>query len=134
MPALFRHILTLLLLAASCLPLSAHAQSWEKLNPLQKEALAPLSGTWNSLPEKQQINFLAIAKHYPKLNAQQRQRLHSRMEVWSKLTPEQRQRAREKYKAFSKVPHEKREAVKKMVREQQERSATSGVPQATPAH
>jgi hypothetical protein len=94
---------------------------------MQQEALAPLSGTWDTLPEKQKTNFLGIARHYPKLDAQQRQRLHSRMETWIKLTPEQRQRAREKYRAFSKVPHEKREAVKKMVREQQERSAASGV-------
>jgi len=71
------------------------------------------------LSEKQQKNFILIAKHYPKLSPQKQQLLHSRMETWSKLTPEQRTRAREKYKAFSKVPAEKREAVKQMVREQQ---------------
>ena len=133
MPALLRNILTLLLLATSCLPLSVHAQPWEKLNPQQKEALAPLSGTWGTLSEKQQKNFISIAKRYPKLNPQQQQRLHSRMETWSKLTPEQRSRAREKYKAFSKVPAEKREAVKQMVREQQASQTASGVLPANPA-
>ena len=56
MHALTRHIPAMLLLAACCLPLAAHAQSqdWEKLNPMQREALAPLSSTWDSLPEKQQ--------------------------------------------------------------------------------
>jgi len=100
MSALLRNFLGLLLLAAACLPLAAQAQSWESLNTQQKEALGPLSSTWNSLPEKQQTHFLAIAKHYPKLTPQKQQLLHSRMETWSKLTPEQRNRAREKIQGF----------------------------------
>ena len=72
MPALFRKCL--LLLALSCAPLVAHAKPWESLNPQQKDALSPLSKTWDSLPEKQQTNFLAIAKRYPKLNGQQKQK------------------------------------------------------------
>ena len=95
----------------------------------QKEALAPLSGTWGALSEQQQTTFLTYAKRYPKLTPQQQQRLHSRLEAWSKLTPEQRKRAREKYKAFKKLPPEKREAIKKMARDKE---AASGVPPAPP--
>ncbi len=59
MPALLRNLLTLLLLAGSCLPLAANALPWERLLVQQKEALAPLSETWNTLSDKQQSNFLS---------------------------------------------------------------------------
>lgn len=103
--------------------------SWHSLDPMQQEALAPLSQHWDNLPELQQHRLLKTAKRYPNLTSQQKQRFHVRLVAWSKLTTEQRKAAREKYNAFSKVPTEKREQVKQMVRQNQmkktEQSASS---------
>ena len=103
--------------------------SWHSLDPMQQEALAPLSQQWDNLPELQQHRLLKTAKRYPNLTPEQKQRFHDRLAAWSKLTPEQREAAREKYHAFSKVPTERREQVKQMIRQSQmkktEKSASS---------
>ena len=71
------------------------------------------------MPEVQQHNLLNVAKHYPGLTTEEKQRFLSRLGTWSKLTPEQRQAARDKYRAFSLVPEDKREQVKQMIKEDQ---------------
>lgn len=120
-----------------CLPALAAPLPWAQLAPIQREALAPLSNEWNTLPEKQQQHFVNLAKRYPQLDATQKQRWHERLEQWSKLTPEQRKQAREKFQAFSAVPEEDREKVKQMVRQQEAEKlvapATSSVPTTDPA-
>lgn len=63
--------------------------------------------------------MLNVAKHFPELSTEEKQRFLSRLGAWSKLTPEQRQAARDKYRAFSQVPEDKREQVRQMVREEQ---------------
>lgn len=65
--------------------------------------------------------MLNVAKYYPELSAEEKQRFLSRLGAWSKLTPGQRQAARDKYRAFSQVPEDKREQVRQMVREEQAR-------------
>lgn len=63
--------------------------------------------------------MLNVAKHFPELSIEEKQRFLSRLGAWSRLTPEQRQAARDKYRAFSQVPEDKREQVRQMVREEQ---------------
>lgn len=130
---LFRNLtLALGLLTLLSQPALAATQPWEKLTPVQKEALSPLAKEWNTLPELQQRRLLGVAKKYPGLTPEQKNRLHKRLEEWSKLTPQQRQRAREKFQAFKKVPPETREQVKQMVLQQEMgSSAASGVPAIT---
>lgn len=72
------------------------------------------------MSEKQQLDLLDIAEHYPDFSAEEKQRFQSRMATWMKLTPAQRQAARDKYKAFSKVPAGKREEVKQIIRQERE--------------
>jgi len=101
----------------------ASPQPWQKLSPVEQEALAPVQPQWDSLPEKQQHELRLMAEHYPKFNPTEKQRFLSRMTTWVKLTPAQRQAARDKYHAFSKVPPEKREQVKQMIKQKQETKA-----------
>ena len=61
MPVLIRNLYSLLLLAALCLPQTVFAQPWESLNPQQKEALAPLAGTWGTLSETQPAQAATFA-------------------------------------------------------------------------
>ena len=111
-------LVSLILVALLCLPAFASAETWSELTPIQKEALAPLSNDWDALPKKQQLHFLKLANHYPKLTLDKKDRLHKQLVAWSKLTPEQRKRAREKYIAFSKATPEKREQVKQGLKKQ----------------
>lgn len=112
----------------------AAKQPWTKLTPVQQEALAPVAGEWDTMPERLQKRLLATTTKYPQFSAKQKQRFQTRLTEWSKLTPEQRNRAREKYKAYSKIPPDKREEMKRMVlqKEAEKMSAASGVAE-TPA-
>ena len=71
------------------------------------------------MTDTQQKHYLKIAKRFPSLTSEQKQRLHNRLVYWSKLSPEKRKAAREKYQAFSKVPADKREQVRQMAREKE---------------
>lgn len=73
------------------------------------------------MQEAQQRNLLDVARYYPELSAEEKQRFLGRLGAWSKLTPEQRQAARDKYRAFSQVPEDKREQVRQIVKEKQEK-------------
>jgi hypothetical protein len=114
---------------------SAASEPWQKLPPVEQQALAPIYMQWNSLPEKQQQHLRHLAQHYPKLNTAEKERFSSRLATWANLTPAQRQAAREKYRAFSQVPIEKREQVKKMLLQAKEQPASAVLPAAliTPA-
>lgn len=124
-----RNLLSCLGLATCLLTNAAHATPlpWVKLTPLQREALSPLIGQWDGLPESHQADMLKLTHHFEKLTPEQKSRLHTRLLDWSRLTPQQRAQARQKYTAFQKVPPEKREIVKSMVKEQQ---AARNTPQA----
>lgn len=110
--------LTLLLTLNTPIALSA-PQPWQKLKPVEQEALAPARPQWDRMPESQQQELRLMAEHYAEFTPEEKQRFHSRMTTWINLTPEQRQAARDKYQAFGKVPADKRAEVKKMIREQQ---------------
>jgi hypothetical protein len=130
-----RHVLSfaicIALLLQSGLAGAAPFRPWAELSPMQREALQPLAGEWDTLPTKLQRHLLTASRHYPQLTPAQKQLFQSRLETWAKLTPEQRARAREKFEAFSKIKPEIREQVKQMARKQEiADSAASSVPTA----
>ena len=99
----------LLLFAAA--PAGAAAEPdrrWAQLSAEQQKILAPLRGEWDRLEPDQRVNWIGVAKRYPKMTPVGQKRVHTRMEKWVKLTPEQRKQARENYRRISKVPPEKR--------------------------
>lgn len=49
------------------LPAVAHAERWRELTPAQRELLAPLSRTWDSLERSEQKSFIGVANGYAKL-------------------------------------------------------------------
>lgn len=67
---------------------------WAELTPAQKQALAPLSGTWVDLSEAHKRKWLALSQNFPKLPAAEQATLHSRMKEWAALSPKQRTLAR----------------------------------------
>jgi hypothetical protein len=76
---------------------------WTELSPAQQQALAPLSGEWDSLKARQKKKWLAISSRYASLKPDQQVRLQDRMRDWVKLTPEERRVARESYSRSKKL-------------------------------
>ena len=101
-----------LLLGLISSPCSAAAPSWRSLTPTQREALAPMDGQWDILPEIQRKRLLETAKHYPKMTPEQKQRYHDRLEKWSQAHPRTARNRAETYRAFNKLPAKERERSK----------------------
>jgi hypothetical protein len=67
------------LLSLTSFPCSAAAPSWRALTPIQREALAPMVGQWDILPEIQRNRLLETAKHYPRMTSEQKKRYNDRL-------------------------------------------------------
>ncbi|MDQ5849990.1 MAG: DUF3106 domain-containing protein [Pseudomonadota bacterium] len=82
--------------------------------------LAPLKADWESLEPERRRKWIGIAKRYPKMQADQQERVQRRMQAWAKLTPEQRRQARETYRSIAKTPPEKRDKLREQWSEYQQ--------------
>jgi hypothetical protein len=78
--------------------------AWAELTAEQQQILAPLKTDWDSLDPERRQKWIAIAKRYPRMKAQEQERVQRRMQAWARLTPEQRRQARENYKHLAKAP------------------------------
>lgn len=68
--------------------------AWSELTPAQQQALAPLAAKWDTVSEVQKRKWLALSQNFPKLSADEKAKLHSRMTEWVALSPQQRTQAR----------------------------------------
>ena len=68
--------------------------AWNRLTPLQQQALKPLAASWHSISEPQRLKWLAISKNYPSLPPAEQVTMHGRMNEWVALSPVQRAEAR----------------------------------------
>ena len=84
---------------------------WSELTHAQQQVLAPLAREWDSMDAARRKSWVTIADRYPKMKAQEQQRLQKRLADWAKLTPAQRKAAREKYQMLQKLPPDKRREV-----------------------
>jgi hypothetical protein len=82
--------------------------AWAQLTADQQMVLAPLKADWESLAPERRRKWIGIANRYPKMKAEEQERVQRRMQAWAKLSPEQRRQARESYKRIAKTPLEKR--------------------------
>jgi Protein of unknown function (DUF3106) len=72
----------------------APADTWDKLTPVQKIALLPLSTSWTSLTEGHKRKWLAVSANYVQFSPEDKTKLHSRMTEWASLSTKQREQAR----------------------------------------
>jgi hypothetical protein len=80
--------------------------AWAELTAEQQQTLAPLKTDWDTLEPERRQKWIQIAKRYPRMKAQEQERVQRRMQAWARLTPEQRRQARENYKHLAKVPRQ----------------------------
>ena len=116
---------------ASTVPEKKPDGTWEGLKPAQQKILAPLESDWDYMLPDSRRKWTQVANIYPKMSAQDQQRLQSRMNGWSKLSQKERRLARENYLSSLKFPAEKKAeawtAYQKLSDEQKKKLADSQV-------
>ena len=95
------------------------AQTWNQLSDDQRKVLAPLGTEWDTLRPWQREKMLDIAKDYPRMDAQKKQRVQKRLNSWSRMTPYERENARTRYQHFHSLSAEKKDEVRKKWAEHQ---------------
>lgn len=105
--------------------------TWENLKPAQQKILAPLESDWDYMLPDSRKKWIQVANIYPKMSAQDQERLQSRMTGWSNLSQKERRIARENYLASLKFPAEKKaeawSAYQKLSDDQKKKLAESEV-------
>jgi hypothetical protein len=82
--------------------------TWDGLSPTQQKILAPLESDWDYMLPDSRKKWIYVSNIYPKMSAQDQERLQSRMASWSNLSQKDRRIARENYLASLKFPAEKK--------------------------
>lgn len=103
---------------------------WSELAPKQQAVLAPLAAEWDKLDTTRRKKWVAIANRYPKMKADEQQRLQSRMQDWAALTPAQRRVARENFQSLQQLPRAQRGEVKQKWQEYQQSTPPAGASEA----
>lgn len=84
--------------------------AWHALTAAQREALAPLQRDWPSIDGNRKAKWLDVAARFPRMPADERQRIQERMAEWARLTPAERGRARLQFQQARQFPAEDRQA------------------------
>lgn len=79
----------------------------------------PLQAEWDSLDNARRTKWLRIVDRYPRMSAEEQQRVQTRMKQWTDLTPEQRRKVRERYQHLQNISPKQREALKEKWQEYQ---------------
>ena len=103
--------------------------SWESLKPEQQAILAPLESDWDYLQMERRKKWTQVANLYPKMSAQEQERLRTRMASWANLSQRDRRIARENYLSSLKFPAEKKseawQAYQQLTDEQKQKLAAA---------
>jgi len=92
----------------AAIPVKTPDGTWDGLNPAQQKILAPLESDWDYMLPDSRKKWIHVANLYPKMSAQDQERLQSRMAGWSNLSQKDRRIARENYLTSLKFPAEKK--------------------------
>lgn len=95
---------------APSVPAPPPSQAWQRLSKRQKQALAPLASSWDSLTPVQQQKWLALSRSFLQLSDEEQITLHARMQDWAALSPKARNQARFNFNSTQKLPIDNKRA------------------------
>lgn len=84
--------------------------AWSALTAGQRQALAPLGSTWDSIDAPRKRKWIEVADRFPRMPADERQRVQDRMAAWAAMTPAERTRARMQFQETRSIGVEERQA------------------------
>jgi hypothetical protein len=97
--------------ASPCWAASEAGPGWSQLTPAEQGVLKPLHRMWPELDAARKQKWRDIASRYPKMPAEQQQRMSARMVEWAGMTPEQRIAARMRFEESKQLPAAERQAL-----------------------
>lgn len=103
-------LLVALLLLGGSRAAAESGPAWASLTQKQQQVLAPLKKDWAQIETHRRHKWLEVAARYPKLPADEQQRLQARMTEWARMTPAQRSTARQQFQEVRNLPDEERQA------------------------
>jgi hypothetical protein len=80
------------------------------LTPAQRQVLAPLQPEWASIDSTRKQKWIEVAAKFPRMPADERQRVQERMTQWARMTPAERAGARLQFQEARQLPAEERQA------------------------
>ena len=83
--------------------------TWASLTPAQQQALAPLQRDWNGIDQNRKQKWLEVSARFPKLPAEERTRIQTRMAEWARLSPTERASARLQFQETRTLSTEQRQ-------------------------
>ena len=110
--------------------------TWAELTAPQRQSLAPLAASWNTLTEAHKRKWLALSQNYPNLPPAEQARVHSRMAEWAALSPQQRTTARLNFAESKNVPAQDKKAMWEAYQQlppEEKRKLAAGAAAAKPA-
>lgn len=85
--------------------------AWADLTLAQQAALTPLKAHWSRIDANGKAKWIAVARRFPSMPAEERQRVQARMAEWTAMTPAERGRARQNFQELRNLPGEDRQAL-----------------------
>ncbi|MFO1329635.1 MAG: DUF3106 domain-containing protein [Rubrivivax sp.] len=85
--------------------------AWATLSASQRQALGPLQAQWSSLDAARKAKWLVVAKSFPTMPEDERQRVQARMAEWARMSPVERGRARQNFQELRNLPAGDRQAL-----------------------
>lgn len=95
--------------AASASPASG-GPNWSSLSAQQQAALGPLARDWASIDSQRKTKWLEVASRFPKMPADEQQRVQARMAEWARLSPAERTNARMNFQETKQLSREEKQA------------------------
>ncbi|MCA0177213.1 MAG: DUF3106 domain-containing protein [Proteobacteria bacterium] len=86
------------------------APRWAALPSGERELLAPLQGSWDTMEPESRLKWREIARRFPDMPASRQQRVRDRMEDWAHMSPQQRVQARQTFQGSKGLSREERRA------------------------
>lgn len=96
--------------AASAASVDSGGPGWEQLTREQRTALAPLARDWHSIDGPRRAKWLEVASRFPRMQAEEQQRLQARMSEWARLSPSERASARLSFQETKQISREEKQA------------------------
>jgi len=90
---------------------TATGPAWSELTLAQQAALTPLKSHWSRIDANGKAKWIVVARRFPTMPAEERQRVQARMAEWAAMTPAERGRARQNFQELRNLPGEDRQAL-----------------------